>query len=69
MGIALTVENDDGETQTIAWEDVQAASDFILLKPQMIQQSTIATFKPQLNQFSKLKRRQRNRCAQPAANP
>ncbi len=39
MGIALTVENEDGETQHIAWEDVQAASDFILLKPQAIQQS------------------------------
>jgi sporulation protein YlmC with PRC-barrel domain len=32
MGIALTVENDDGE-QTVAWEEVQAASDFIILKP------------------------------------
>jgi sporulation protein YlmC with PRC-barrel domain len=40
MGIALTVENEDGETQSIAWEDVQAAADFIILKPQMIQQST-----------------------------
>ena len=40
MGIALTVENEDGETQNIAWEDVQAASDFILLKPQVIQQTT-----------------------------
>ena len=40
MGISLTVENDDGETQNVAWEDVQAASDFILLKPQAIQQTT-----------------------------
>ena len=39
-GIALTVENKDGETQNVAWEDVQAASDFIILKPQIIQQST-----------------------------
>jgi sporulation protein YlmC with PRC-barrel domain len=39
-GIALTVENEDGETQSVAWEDVQAASDFILLKPQAIQQTT-----------------------------
>jgi sporulation protein YlmC with PRC-barrel domain/ribosomal protein L34E len=31
-GIALQVENDAGEIQHIAWEDVQAASDFILLK-------------------------------------
>ena len=39
-GIALTVENEDGKTQTIPWEEVQAAADFIILKPQMTQQST-----------------------------
>ena len=33
MGISLSVENEDGEIQNISWEDVQAASDFILLKP------------------------------------
>ena len=32
-GIALTVETEDGEIRTIAWEDVQAAADFIILKP------------------------------------
>ncbi len=31
-GIALSVENEAGEIQHISWEDVQAASDFILLK-------------------------------------
>jgi len=31
-GISLSVENESGETQHIPWEDVQAASDFILLK-------------------------------------
>ena len=31
-GICLTVENQTGEIQNISWEDVQAASDFILLK-------------------------------------
>jgi sporulation protein YlmC with PRC-barrel domain len=36
-GIALTVENDNGEIQTVAWEDVQAAADFIILKAQMVQ--------------------------------
>ncbi len=36
-GIALTIESDSGEIQTVAWEDVQAAADFILLKPQMVQ--------------------------------
>jgi sporulation protein YlmC with PRC-barrel domain len=37
-GIALTVESDDGQIQHIAWEDVQAATDFIVLKPQLVQQ-------------------------------
>jgi sporulation protein YlmC with PRC-barrel domain len=40
IGISLTVENEDGETQNVAWEEVQAAADFIILKPQMVQQST-----------------------------
>ena len=40
MGIALTIENENGETHNVAWEDVQAASDFILLKPQVVQQAT-----------------------------
>ena len=33
IGIALTVENEAREIQNIAWEEVQAASDFIVLKP------------------------------------
>ncbi len=37
-GIALTIENENGEIQTVAWEDVQAAADFIILKP--VPQST-----------------------------
>ena len=32
-GIALTVESDAGEVKNIAWEEVQAASDYIILKP------------------------------------
>ncbi len=32
-GISLSVVNDDGENKNIPWEDVQAASDFIILKP------------------------------------
>src|SRR5208283_3797560 len=32
-GISLSVENEDGELQNIPWEDVQAASDFIIIKP------------------------------------
>jgi sporulation protein YlmC with PRC-barrel domain len=41
-GIALSVENEAGETQNIAWEEVQAAADFIILKP-----STQSTYQPQ----------------------
>jgi sporulation protein YlmC with PRC-barrel domain len=33
MGISLSVVNEDGESRNISWEDVQAASDFIILKP------------------------------------
>ena len=46
MGIALTVENEDGQTQNIAWEEVQAAADFIILKP--VAQSTYqqSTYQP-----------------------
>ncbi len=39
-GISLTVESEDGKSQTIPWENVQAAADFIILKPQMTQQTT-----------------------------
>ena len=39
-GIALTIENEAGETQNIEWEQIQAAADFIVLKPQVIQQNT-----------------------------
>ena len=34
LGISLSVENPSGEIQCIQWQDIQAASDFILLKPQ-----------------------------------
>jgi sporulation protein YlmC with PRC-barrel domain/ribosomal protein L34E len=33
LGISLSVENENGETQSVPWQDIQAASDFILLKP------------------------------------
>lgn len=32
-GISITVESDEGEIKNVAWEEVQAASDFIILKP------------------------------------
>ncbi len=36
-GITLTIANDAGESKSVSWEDIQAASDFILLKPQALQ--------------------------------
>ena len=34
IGISLAVQNDNGEIQIVQWGDIQAASDFIILKPQ-----------------------------------
>ncbi len=43
-GISLTVENENGETQNVPWEEIQGASDFIVLKAvQPQQQSTQPT--------------------------
>jgi sporulation protein YlmC with PRC-barrel domain len=44
-GISLTVESDAGDVKNVAWEEVQAASDYIILKPvqavyQPVQQQT-----------------------------
>jgi sporulation protein YlmC with PRC-barrel domain len=39
-GISLAIEKENGEIQTIEWEEVQAASDFILLRPQQSQSVT-----------------------------
>ena len=33
MGISLSVESENGESRNVAWDEVQAAGDFILLKP------------------------------------
>ncbi len=32
-GISLTIEDVEGETQDIAWETIQGAVDFVVLKP------------------------------------
>jgi sporulation protein YlmC with PRC-barrel domain len=32
-GISLTIEDAEGETQDIAWENIQGAVDFVVLKP------------------------------------
>jgi sporulation protein YlmC with PRC-barrel domain len=45
-GISLAVETVAGELHTVSWDDVQAASDFILLKPQVQAQSQ-ATYQQQ----------------------
>jgi len=49
MGIAITVENDDGAVQTVAWEQIQAAADFIILKP-LEQSYQPSTYQPQQQQ-------------------
>jgi sporulation protein YlmC with PRC-barrel domain len=42
MGMSLIVEGEKGDTQNIAWEDVQAAADYIILKPVAQQQQQVA---------------------------
>ena len=48
----VKVENEAGETQKISWDDVQAASDFILLKaapaPALSEQEKVVEQKEQL---------------------
>jgi sporulation protein YlmC with PRC-barrel domain len=40
MGVSLAVENNQGEVKNIGWEEVQAAADFIILKPQQYVQNS-----------------------------
>lgn len=40
-GVSLAVDKEDGESITVEWDTVQAASDFIILKPES--QSKIET--------------------------
>ena len=55
-GICLTVENEAGEIQHVPWEDVQAASDFILLKavPESTLSKSTSSQQPQTVQTSAL---------------
>jgi sporulation protein YlmC with PRC-barrel domain len=39
-GVSLAVVTEEGENKTVPWEDIQAASDFIILKPQQTQTIT-----------------------------
>jgi sporulation protein YlmC with PRC-barrel domain len=34
VGMTLMVETKKGETKEVAWDDIQAAGDFVILKPQ-----------------------------------
>ena len=43
VGMNLIVETKRGETRVISWEEIQAAGDFITLRP--------STFQPQQTQF------------------
>jgi sporulation protein YlmC with PRC-barrel domain len=58
-GISLAVENEDGENRTVAWDEVQAAADFIILKPQPVAQTV---YQPQQQQPAQT-------VAQPAPQP
>jgi sporulation protein YlmC with PRC-barrel domain len=58
-GISLSVVNEEGESRNIPWEDVQGASDFIILKPsggsgQVQQQPETAGEQPQAQQSQPL---------------
>jgi sporulation protein YlmC with PRC-barrel domain len=44
-GISLSVEDDEGQVRNVAWEEVQAASDFVVLKP-AVAQSAVAFSQP-----------------------
>lgn len=41
-GISLGVEDRDGEIRDIAWENIQGAGDFVILKPAVTEPSTPA---------------------------
>ena len=45
LGISISVEKSDGSVENISWDAVQAANDFILLKPQVQAQTQ---FQPQV---------------------
>jgi sporulation protein YlmC with PRC-barrel domain len=42
-GMTLIIETKKGETREIQWEDIQAAGDFIILKPATIQTQSFGT--------------------------
>jgi sporulation protein YlmC with PRC-barrel domain len=50
-GICLTVENEAGEIQNISWDDVQAASDFVIIKPVQLSAFSQPIQQPQQQQL------------------
>jgi len=43
MGMTLLIKNEDGEDVEVPWDQIQAAGDFVLLKPAAAQPQTFAT--------------------------
>jgi sporulation protein YlmC with PRC-barrel domain len=43
MGMTLILESKKGETREIPWEEIQAAGDYVLLKPQVTQPQTLGS--------------------------
>ncbi|MFB3888084.1 MAG: PRC-barrel domain-containing protein [Candidatus Bathyarchaeia archaeon] len=51
MGMTLIVESKGGDTREIAWEDIQAAGDIVILKPQgQAQSAAQSAAQPQTTQ-------------------
>ena len=46
-GVSLAVETESGETKIVEWSEVQAASDFIILKSQFSQSQSVTQTQPQ----------------------
>jgi sporulation protein YlmC with PRC-barrel domain len=43
MGMTLIVETGKGESKEVPWDQIQAAGDFVLLKPSTVQTPTFGT--------------------------
>jgi sporulation protein YlmC with PRC-barrel domain len=43
MGMTLIVETKKGESREVPWEEIQAAGDFVLLKPSAIQPQIVGS--------------------------
>jgi len=64
-GISLSVENENGEIQTVAWDEVQAASDFIILKPTAQSTYQPTGYQPQYQQQAQPVQQQQAASTQP----